>query len=117
MTPQGEIVYDYLISTMPVLPVKKVTKIASINTSPLVSAVRPLEGVKEAVLGENLYASAINSENGNGNNYVPMFIFVLFLGTTSSAVYFIRRKKIPVLTGDDFELLYTSDAADDLTRV
>jgi hypothetical protein len=97
MTPQGEVVYSYLT---PIIPVPILPK----TTSP---AVKPLEVLEEnkidEVFEEDLSASVVNSESNN--NYLPMFVFVLFLGTTSSAVYFIRSKKKPILSGDDFELI------------
>jgi len=97
MTPQGEVIYSYLT---PIIPVPVLPKI----TSP---AVKPLEVLEEDKIGEiseeDLSASVVNSESNN--NYLPMFVFVLFLGTTSSAVYFIRSKKKPILSGDDFELI------------
>jgi hypothetical protein len=96
MTPQSEVVYSYLT---PIIPAPVLPK----TTSPAVKPLKVPEDKIDEVFEEDLSASVVNSESNN--NYLPMFVFVLFLGTTSSAVYFIRSKKKPILSGDDFELI------------
>lgn len=104
VTPLGEIVYDYFSSITPALIVKKVSTSSSrIPISPVAQLLESSKSEVSEISGEALSASAINSESED--NYLPMFVFVLFLGTTSSAVYFIRRTKRPVSVGDNFELI------------
>ncbi len=101
MTPQREVIYDYLASISSASSVKKIVQS---QNSPVL-AVKML-GTFEEISDNNLSASTILSENeANNNSYIPVFALVLFLGATSSTVYFIRRKKGPMVAGDDFELI------------
>ncbi len=106
MTLQREVIYDYSASTVYIPPTKKITKSASINTYPPVSAVQPLENTEQTSIN-GLEASPILSTNANNNktSLIPTFAFVLFLGVSSGAVFFIRRKRSSTITGDDFELI------------
>lgn len=104
MTPQRKVVYDY--SSSFVISNKVSNKnilhsdIAIKQTS---SVLQTLEGISD----ENLEASSILSETkeDNDNFYISIFILLIFLSITSSAVYFIRRKKTSIIAGDDFELI------------
>lgn len=90
MTPDRQVISTY---NVPVVRTKTTKSAPQIG----------LEALSGDVVQEDLSASVINS--ADGNSYVPVFGFILFLGASSSAVYFIRRKKRPMLSGDDFELM------------
>ena len=100
MTPQRTVIYDYNASNIPVVQNKTISQSQTVT-----DAVFPIASLPEKIPAENLTASLPLSGSADNNSRVPIFTFVLFLGATSSAVYFLRRRKGPVKAGDDFELI------------
>lgn len=101
MTPQRMVVYDYNTSNVPAIQ----NKTASQPKTAINNAISPIVNPLANIPVENLTAAPLLSEKADTNSTLPVFAFVLFLGATSSAVYFLRRKRGPMIAGDDFELV------------
>ena len=99
MTPQREVVYDFIAQA-----IRKVITKTSIPAS-LPKEENQNKNIE--ISAENLSAAAIlgDAKKNNFRSYIPLGVLILFLGFTSSAVYFIRQKKSLPKAGDDFELL------------
>jgi cobalamin biosynthesis Mg chelatase CobN len=73
-----------------------------------------IDRIKEANLKtkippEDLTVSALQENNqdsdGSSSSYIIPIISFCFIGVSACAVYFIRRKKVILSEGDDFEIL------------
>ena len=87
--------------TTPSVP-KSSTKIS--GSSPGVNE----NGKNKTVETTNLPSEVLpdnTTEENSGNSYLFVTIFVVFVGLSAGAVYFIRRKKNVSKPGEDFELL------------
>jgi len=98
MTPEREVVFEYMSSSVPQtkVAVKKSSSVAKTEEKPFVTA-------------KNLTATSILGQNkktsGSSSPIVPI-VFLLFVGASAGGVYFIRRRRnIPQISDDDFEIL------------
>ena len=96
-------IYEYI----PIIIAPIVSVVAKIQTPVVVvDKIKNTQIVETKVDAfESLSASPVLAPETDVRTYIPITSFVLFLGATSGAVYFIRRKKNPFTSGDDFELL------------
>ncbi len=117
LTQQGNIVFDYGDSIRQDNAKETPSLILPLNKGEMPKA----EGVKreqvkiseENLINETspipeLSALAFNTKNtdvSKNNSYLPMLASMIFIGTSASAVYFIRRKKVIQKIGDDFAIL------------
>ena len=107
---QGQLVFDYGASLLPVRAARSQAK-----TDATFSISKSSEDISEAVeanqginFGESLTAATIlneNEESQNGGSYVPIIIFSVFLSLSAGVVYLLRRLSGAPSPGDDFELL------------
>ncbi len=119
-TAEGQIVFDYGASLLPVLNPILPPKIIEPEPEKEKEISAQEDVVKEIknnvknetqVVGEDLSASVIvsssNEEMGadGGGGYVPMLASIAFIGASAGAVYFIRQRKIIPKLGDDFKIL------------
>ncbi|MEX2052162.1 MAG: lamin tail domain-containing protein [Candidatus Paceibacterota bacterium] len=107
---QGETVFDYPLSLTPAPAV-------STRRSPPASTPPPRESIDvslvspatlEASAFENLAANPTISEAGEeatSNSYIPIIAFLVLVVGSAGGVYFIRRQRVALMPGDDFELL------------
>lgn len=96
----GELISDYLFLKTTVK--NKVTD-QSLSAKDMVSDLQ-----EEEMSDEDLLASVVNSETEEDNTMRTYFlttIMTVFLGGSAGAVYFIRKKKIIPVAGDDFKIL------------
>jgi len=118
MDAQGGVVFDYVSSITPPVPVQNTisTKQSSSHNSKVAVATIVADKIPElspvtnlSLSPESLEASAINTsvitEASNKNSYFPLIAFVLFLGAGAGAVYFIRQRRVVMNVGDDFKIL------------
>lgn len=117
INPQGVVLFDYGASFSSPTSIKAVNKNVvqpeistdknQMNFIPALSNTE-LKSIDKPIVISNPQASAIKSDVIKNNfliPYLPIFVFVVLIGGSASAVYFIRRKKIVSKTGDDFEIL------------
>ncbi len=122
MTSQKEVIFNYPSSIDSI-----VRQDLTIKTIPIpiqTSRLNLDENVKNSAIAENLTknlnlsilpigitASAISSDVINNNQInnsqkiIIFIVFLIFIGISASAVYFIRQKKIVSSAGDDFKIL------------
>lgn len=103
---EGEIVFDYPLS----LTTQKTSKTTSAKSINYFSKSKndfenfDEETTKDEDMGElsaNSFMSGVFSEGG----YLPIIASIIFIGTSASAVYIIRKRKSDSSNGDDFEIL------------
>ena len=118
----GEVVFDYLLSVVPVITAKIVAKnIVSVKL--LAGKTKSLnKNVTNGAVAENVTenlpalatvtmggeATALQgnvSENNSDNSYLPILGSIIFIGASASAVYFIRQKKVIPQAVNDFVIL------------
>ncbi|OGI58395.1 hypothetical protein A3F19_01430 [Candidatus Nomurabacteria bacterium RIFCSPHIGHO2_12_FULL_37_29] len=121
ITPQGEMVFDYPSSILPIVLVSTSSSLGGqtkTTIQPKISASQDSLAVQlveaRALNGqipiENLSASVIESDvtkDGSGVMYpiIISLISIVFIGASAGAVYFVRQKRIVSNTGDDFNIL------------
>jgi hypothetical protein len=105
-TPVGETIFDYGTSTFS-KPINNIANpIASIGKLEAVSSEKIKNENETQNFNNNLFAGVIKSEIADKNNSYLFFIgFAILLAVSSGAVYFIRRKKIVLEDGSDFEII------------
>ncbi len=121
MTSQGKTVFDYGASAIvPVVAVSTKTVVQSkskisVSQDQINSGtVKPLPenltlpASNGKIPVENLAASASANDvikNNPIRSYIWGLVFIIFVGASAGAVYFIRQKKIGLKKGDDFTIL------------
>lgn len=112
LNPQGELIFDYLLYTTPVIPIKTVIspKISSPILSLIVEPPEETSVLDQQISAENLQAGVIQSgiaKDVSDSPYamiIPLASFI-FIGASAGAVYFIRQKRVVLGAGSDFEIL------------
>jgi hypothetical protein len=121
--PSGEVVFEYVNSVVPakittppsapllINPVGDSTESGLEDPSPPlrggVPAISKGGGNSQEINSNATLASAVSSDivpEKSSSPIIPIFS-VIFIGASASGVYFIRRKKIVPVEGNDFEIL------------
>lgn len=107
MTPQREIVFNYLSSII-------VPKIVPVSVSKTPTLILPrssgempkTEGVNDNLLASTVSSETVNNDSVKSSNFpiIPLASFI-FIGASAGAVYFIRQKKVVSEDVNDFEIL------------
>ncbi|MCX6752418.1 MAG: lamin tail domain-containing protein [Candidatus Nomurabacteria bacterium] len=118
MNPQNEIIFDYATSitsaNMPALS-KANRSVKNVVSEAIAPAQVVSVDQNEQVSAENSLATSADEQasvassdvvkNNSVFNYLPMTIFLILLGGSAVAVYFIRQRRIIPNVGDDFKIL------------
>ncbi|KKR43041.1 hypothetical protein A2356_03925 [Candidatus Nomurabacteria bacterium RIFOXYB1_FULL_39_16] len=98
MTPEREVVFEYMSSAVPQakVTVKKSSSVVIKEEQPLIAA---KDLTAASILGQS-------KKDSNSSSSFSFIIFLLFMGASVGGVYFIRRhRKMSPTPADDFEIL------------
>ena len=106
MNEEGEVVFDLASSVVLIAPVNSQVssskKVVSPNISSIVEPIQTALALNTQTPVENPSDTTKSTSN---NAYLPIIFSVIFIGSSASAVYFIRQKKVSGEEGNDFEIL------------